>query len=773
MGGVAVAVLGLQSVGGLQLLEWAWWDQLLRLQPTELNPNRVTVIGIDEADISRWGYPLSDALLAQTLDKIRRNQPRAIGLDLYRNLPVEPGSQQLQYLFATTPNLIGIQRIVGNTQGAIVEPPPLLAARHQVAASDVVVDSDGKLRRSLLSLRDRQGQVQFTLGTQLALIALAQDGITPHRLQDQMVQLGKGIFRPLQPNDGGYVRADTGGYQILSRFYQPQAGIRIASLTALLQDQIPEDWLRDRVVLLGTTAPSINDRFYTPFSLSPKSTWAGVEVHADVANQLLSAALNGRSSLQGAPVGFTWLWIGVWAIVGGWLGFWLITLQRTVLAVAGMGLLLVGSSYGGFLLGWWITLAAPALALISSAIVCRGTRTWKALQQANQQLADYSRTLEQQVHLRTQELVEQNQALETAKQAAEAANRAKSAFLANMNHELRTPLTIILGCSDLLQYTPHLQPEQRQQLKTIERSVQHLLSLINDVLELSRLEVGAAILRPSRLSLAAFLRGLEDLFRPQCDAKGLTFCSEYAPDLPHQITADENKLRQVLVNLLSNALKFTDRGSITLRVFCRAHHPDTPSPSPFPIGQDTRWLICEVADTGPGIPPEDLTAIFAAFVQGKTGQQSQQGVGLGLAICQQVMHLMGGHLSVTSQVGQGSQFQMEVPVLMHPPPARPARSITTDLTHPPPSPPSLHPLFQDLQRAIAQQPQAWRIQVYEAAQRLSEERCHRLIQAIPIDDRLLAQSLENLLKAFRFDVIAELIQPSSEEMPGSGESPSS
>lgn len=241
------------------------------------------------------------------------------------------------------------------------------------------------------------------------------------------------------------------------------------------------------------------------------------------------------------------------------------------------------------------------------------------------------------------------EAAEEARAAAEAANRAKSVFLANMSHEVRTPLNAILGFTELMTRDPHLAVEQRNNLEIVGRSGEHLLALINDVLEMSKIEAGRTELQPESFDLRRLLQGLEEMFRLRAEGKGLRLIVECAPGVPRYVHADQGKLRQVLINLLGNAVKFTPEGGVTLRVRER-------TPGPVFSG-----LICEVEDTGIGIAPEDAEAIFDAFVQTSSGVKSQEGTGLGLAISRQFVRLMGGELTVSSELGRGSLFTAEVP----------------------------------------------------------------------------------------------------------------
>ncbi|PQO99870.1 hypothetical protein C5614_07350 [Massilia phosphatilytica] len=301
--------------------------------------------------------------------------------------------------------------------------------------------------------------------------------------------------------------------------------------------------------------------------------------------------------------------------------------------------------------GKWISRTALLTWLMAAWIVCGmlgltlGLLHFRAGLQA-------SRTRLEQLAAIDRERKEAAAARETALAEAVALARQRSQFLAQMSHELRTPLNAIIGYAQLLGRDCHdLTERQSAGLATIHESGQYLLTLINDILDLARVEAGKMELHPAAVHLETFMQVLANIMRVKAEEKGLTFSYELAPGLPSAVTVDETRLRQVLLNLLGNAVKFTDTGKVSLRV--RPAAPDV---------EGVARLRFDVADSGIGMSAQQLARIFQPFEQVATAQRREGGTGLGLAISQQLVQLMGGKIDVASAPGKGSTFSFEIDV---------------------------------------------------------------------------------------------------------------
>ncbi|MEH1782374.1 MAG: CHASE2 domain-containing protein [Nostoc sp.] len=378
---VAVCVLLLRSIGLLQSLELPALDQFFRLRPNEPPEERITIVVIDEAYLNEVGsWPIPDAKIALLLQKLNVHKPRAIGLDIYRNLPVEPGNQELRNAYQLMPNLIGIELLANDKNKNFSVLPPLGLNQDQVGFNNVLYDLDGKVRRSLLYWHVKS-QVHESFALKLALLYLKSKRITPTKAKSnpEYLQLGKAAFTRFEANDGAYVGDDDRGYQILANFPKPKCqsssgefcSFRQVSVRDVLADKVKENLIKDRIVLIGSTAPSLQDFVFIPYSNSLMGTAKpvpGIQLQAYFISELISAALDGRPLLKVWPDLVEYLWIFIWSYLGA-VTIWRIqNVTRSLLCILISSFVLTLTTYLAFLYGWWIPLIPSLFCFGCSAI---------------------------------------------------------------------------------------------------------------------------------------------------------------------------------------------------------------------------------------------------------------------------------------------------------------------------------------------------------------------------------------------------------------------
>ncbi|WP_019506634.1 CHASE2 domain-containing protein [Pleurocapsa sp. PCC 7319] len=378
--GVTALILLLRSTGILQTWEWNALDLFFGWRLTDHQEPQIAVVTIDDqdiADINQW--PIPDSVFAKAIKNLKAHQPSAIALDVYRDIPVpdlsncdDSGNRELLQIFNSTPNLFAVEKVIGDPGIS----PPKDFKQEQVGFADQITDGDGRVRRALLSLGTDNDKVRLSLGAQLALHYLGERDIHPDPIDEDPIRygLGKAIFKRFESNDGGYVRTDNGGTQILLNFWGTQANFKQYSLTEVLNGKIAPQDLQNRLIFIGTTAESIKDVFDTPYSnnqgwfRSPEKM-PGVFIHANVASQIIDAALGKRPLLRTHNKLSESLWILLWGIIGVII-FWR---WQSTLAISGYvcltTIILIITCYLAFLSGWWLPLVPSILTLIMTVIM--------------------------------------------------------------------------------------------------------------------------------------------------------------------------------------------------------------------------------------------------------------------------------------------------------------------------------------------------------------------------------------------------------------------
>lgn len=359
-----LAILGIRSTGLFQQLELNFYDWLLRSRPVvTVSNSRITYITISEEDIRRQGrWPITDKTLVQALRLLLSYQPRAIGVDFYRDIEVPPGHQELMALLPKHPQIIVISQLGGGTV-ARIPPPSVLQDSSQVGFNDILVDPDGLIRRALL-FQDDGDEVASAFALKLATLYLAQDGIMPEQdpVVPEWIRLGRTTLPPFTASDGGYVNADDAGYQILLDFGAASQALEAFSLTDLLDGRIDPRALTNRIVMIGVTAESVPDVFQIPvrYGVQGRDQFPGVFLHGIITEQLLAAAIDGRRPLRVMGETEEIAWTLVWGMLGGVLGSWTRSVWRfSLITLAGL-LLITLSTITLFVVGWWVPEVPPA-----------------------------------------------------------------------------------------------------------------------------------------------------------------------------------------------------------------------------------------------------------------------------------------------------------------------------------------------------------------------------------------------------------------------------
>ncbi|MEG4940686.1 CHASE2 domain-containing protein [Microcoleus sp. F4-D5] len=364
---VIVAVTIARLTGALQFWELVTLDRFLRLRPPEPMDQRIVIVSITEEDIQRARtYPIPDREIADLLKRLQTYQPIAIGLDIVRDIPVEPGNAELTSVFRSSKNAIGVEIALPDRSGFTVAPPPALPSE-QVGFADAVLDADGYQRRGLLGAHNPQQEYRFSLAIRLAERYLAARGI----------ELGNGIRDPeakrfgsieltrVQSNSGGYVGADAGGNQVLLNVRSGTMPFRVLSLSQIKSGQVNPDWIRGKIVLIGMMSFSAKDLASSGAiaGINPGQIY-GVEMQAHATSQIVSAVLDGRSLLRVWADAWEYLWIVAWGVLGISLGRFLRSPWKILIGLLIASISPIALCYWLILLGWWVPIVPVLLVLV-------------------------------------------------------------------------------------------------------------------------------------------------------------------------------------------------------------------------------------------------------------------------------------------------------------------------------------------------------------------------------------------------------------------------
>jgi CHASE2 domain-containing sensor protein len=358
-------VILLRMTGALQFSEWWMLDFFLRSRSAESTDERILIVGIDEADLQANGYPIPDESLAELIEKLQTDEPRVIGLDLIRDMPVGAGHERLNQAFQA-PNIIGIEKALPDFDGYTIAPPPGLPPE-QIGFADDVLDADGASRRSLLEISiEAEAEYKFSLSLLLAERYLAaEDIVLENGIRDpDAMRFGEIEIPYLLPNSGGYINANTNGYQTLIHYRSGEAPFRRVTMTEVLNGEVPESWIRDRIILIGSIAVSAGDLKRAPAIINDSAGLSyGVKIHAHMTSQIISAVLDDRPLLRTWSNGWNYVWIIGWGLLGILLSRLLSSPLKTLLALGIASAILFMICIVALMGGWWLPIV-PALGVL-------------------------------------------------------------------------------------------------------------------------------------------------------------------------------------------------------------------------------------------------------------------------------------------------------------------------------------------------------------------------------------------------------------------------
>jgi CHASE2 domain-containing sensor protein/nitrogen-specific signal transduction histidine kinase len=652
-------------LGWLQPFELMAYDWFFRMRPLEPEDERIVVVGLQEQEIKRF-YPISDSTLATLLQKIKSQKPNLIGLDLFRDISVGTGKEELEKVFRTTPNLYGGKKVIGPD---LVSAHPVLEELGQVATGDQLHDIDGVIRRSLLQAENDYENSVYSLGTTLAFLYLQDKEIFPEQTPDGLgIQLGTVRFYRLDEFTSGYHHAQSGGYQILVNFRNPKQDFKKVSFSEVIDGKVAADLFKDKIVIVGTSAVSIKDQFFIPYSRTfnhvPQPIY-GVEYVAHEVSNITSAVLDGRPIIRILP--YLWLealvkygFILAWGLVGC-LAIWRFKDSRTSLDLLLFLLIplivmagIIGISFIAFIGGWWLPLIPTLLEVFWIFL-------FSIFWILKEKISNYRKLL---------------QDLENAQSKIIAGQKQKilAELVSGVAHEVNNPLNFVENYAEFSRdwleglnqdiNTARLTGQLNQEkLEEFQDRLGRIAENLGEIITYSQKASGIAKLilqqspnKPVEPILTDINKLIVSVFDVCCYSKSkennfpINQLTELDPSLG-EISVPAEELTQCLINLINNACdaviekKKAVQGDFNSTVMVKSM-----------LLEDGQQLEIQVEDNGIGINPEVQAFLFNPFFTTK-----KDGTGLGLYLSQQAIQNYGGSISWKRE-GNWTIFRIILPV---------------------------------------------------------------------------------------------------------------
>lgn len=609
----------LVNSGILEGVDLWLWDRGWRALHPKYNTNNIVLVGIDESDIATYGWPISDDKLATLLQKIDSQEPAVIGLDIYRNVPVAPGTKKLNAFFQQSNRIIGIEKVLG--KGEKIPPNPTLKKRRRTASSDIPEDPDGKIRRGFLYPNAQDDPSLPSLPVALAFSYLETQGILPQSGEGGWLQLGRHTFKKLASTDGGYRSIDAGSYQTFIDYSGSPGSFPTISISQVLNDTAPPNAFNGKIVIVGALAPSLKDAHLTPYP----GRMSGIEIQANLTNQIVEIAVNKR---QGIGFISDIAELGILFIISLSFSYYCFRYRRLTLEILGFSvalLLTVALSATLQVRSIWLPITSN---LITICIIFTTSLYFKQIEQIERHNRDLKR-LNQELALKQRNL--ENLA-------------ALGRLVAAVSHEIKNPLGFIISLAEITADEPVLDAEHRERIALIARYGYRIQDIVDRILQFSRPQsLELSLVNLSELveeSLLCAWQGFKQEY-PQAEAS-------FATDVPENIelVTSSTYLQLVLINIIKNALEASSHSSgreTEIQIKCTEQRDET---------------TIRIEDNGSGIASSDIARIFEPFF---TTKGAATGTGLGLWISDRIIDSLGGKILVDSRQGEWTRFTIILP----------------------------------------------------------------------------------------------------------------